>query len=121
MTDHLAELQGKWRVIGLEVEGKTIPQEQIASSSITITGTRFMATGPGSLYEGEMTIDAAALPRRLSVAMEKGPELRTNHAIYEIKGDTLRICLNVNGEPAPRAFATRPGEPVALETLVRER
>lgn len=120
MNDHLSQLQGTWRVTALEVNGAAPPRTQLASSSIVIKGTRFTATGPGSLYEGEMTIDANAQPKRLSVAMEKGAELRTNHAIYEIKGDTLRICLNVNGDPAPKAFATKQGDGCALETLVRE-
>ena len=120
MSDHLSQLQGKWRVTALEVEGRVVPSAQLAQSSIVIKGTRFTATGPGTLYDGEMTIDATAQPKRLSVAMEKGPELRTNHAIYELNGDTLRICLNVNGNPAPKAFTTKLGDGCALETLVRE-
>ncbi len=120
MNDHLSRLQGKWRVTALEVNGAEAPRDQLASNSITIKGTRFTATGPGSFYEGEMSIDPAAQPKRLSVAMEKGPELRVLNAIYEINGDTLRICLNVNGRPAPKAFATKPGDECALETLVRE-
>ena len=120
MDDH-SQLQGRWRFTGMQVNGAEVPRAQLGPSSITIKDNRFTATGPGTLYEGDMTLDPRANPKRLSVLMNREADTITLNAIYEVKGDTLRLCLDVTGGPAPNAFTSSKDKPWALQTLQRER
>jgi uncharacterized protein (TIGR03067 family) len=112
----LERLQGSWRIASLEVDGRAIP----AAGSIVVKGRRFTATDLESVYEGEMVLHPSATPRRLDLKFDAGPEKgNTNLGIYEIKGDTWRLCLATRGDARPPGFATKPGSGYALETLIR--
>lgn len=51
---------------------------------------------------------------------DAGPEKgNTNLAIYELKGNTWRLCLSTHGAGRPSSFASPPGSGIALETLSR--
>lgn len=116
MSD-LDKLQGAWRVVSLEMNGASMHVPPAAR--VVIDGSRFQSLGMGAIYEGDMTLDEAA--RTFAIVFSAGPEGgRVNHALYAIEGEQLTLCLNVMGGPAPAAFATKPGDGLALETLVRE-
>ncbi|WP_395646583.1 TIGR03067 domain-containing protein [Terricaulis sp.] len=116
MSD-LTKLQGAWRVVSLEMNGAGMPVPPAAR--VVIKGARLQSLGMGAVYEGDMTLNEAA--RTFALTFSAGPEGgRVNHALYAIEGDQLTLCINVMGGPAPAAFATRPGDGLALETLVRE-
>jgi uncharacterized protein (TIGR03067 family) len=53
---------------------------------------------------------------RFDAGPEKG---NTNPGIYELSGDTWKICLATRGNVRPRRFDSRGGDGFALETLVR--
>lgn len=116
MSDH-EKLDGAWRVVTLEMNGAPMPVPPTAR--VVIENGRFQSLGMGAVYEGALTVDESK--RALTIAFSAGPEGgRANHGLYAIKGDQLTLCLNVQGGPAPAAFATKPGDGLALETLVRE-
>lgn len=116
MSDQ-AKLEGSWRVISLEMNGAAVPVPPTAR--VVIEAGRFRSLGMGAVYEGAMTLDEAK--RTLTIAFSAGPEGgRANHGLYALEGEQLVLCLNVTGGPPPAAFATKPGDGLALETLVRE-
>ena len=52
------------------------------------------------------------------MVFSSGPEKgNTNFGIFEVEGDTWRLCLDMTGTSRPKAFAS--GRGVALETLRR--
>ena len=117
MNEHLESLQGHWDVTSLEVDGTAFP---VAGARIIIEDDRFISLAMGSAYGGTVTADSSTNPKTFSLHFTEGPETgNTNHGIYELDGDTWKICLNINGGPAPAAFATSPGSGNALETLHR--
>lgn len=122
MDDALKKLQGTWNIVGLEVEGSKMPQAASAGSKIVIEGDRFTSLSMGATYEGTMTVDTSKTPHELDIHFTDGPEKgNTSHAIYEIDGDTWRLCLTVTGNTRPRAFKTAPNSGHAFETLVRQK
>ena len=118
-----SKLQGTWKITTLEMNGAPMPQAMLANAKIVVDGDRFTSLGMGAEYSGRMTVDESANPKIFAVKFDgDGPESgRTNSAIYELDGDNWRLCVNVSGGPAPSAFATKPGDACALETLVREK
>jgi uncharacterized protein (TIGR03067 family) len=74
----------------------------------------------GNDYEGAFEVDAKSRPRKLTMKFDTGPEKgNTNLAIYEIKGDTWKLCVATHGKVRPSRFATKPGDGFVFETLTR--
>ena len=118
MTQEFEALQGTWSIVSLEVDGQKM--EGAPSARIVVTGDRFTTSSMGATYEGVVEIDDAASPKHFNLVFTSGPEKgNTNRGIYELEGDTWRICLNMAGGARPAAFATTPGSGFALETLQR--
>jgi uncharacterized protein (TIGR03067 family) len=120
MNHDLDSLQGSWTVTALEVEGQKMPAAMLANSRIAIEGNRFTSTGMGATYEGTLELDASTSPRRLNMKFDAGPEKgNTNLCIYEVDGDSWKICIATRGAVRPSSFASTPGSGFAFETLTR--
>jgi len=89
-------------------------------SRIVITGDRFTTVAMGAEYGGTIEIDTSKKPKRFDLTFTEGPhEGSRSLGIYELNGDTWRICLGLAGKTRPRKFAAAPGTGHALETLER--
>ena len=108
-------LQGVWSIVELEVNGRKMPA---GTARIELTGDRFISTGMGANYEGQIQIDSSKKPKTLDMTFASGPEKgNTNLGIFEMDGNRWRLCLDLTGKSRPKKFASSRG--VALETLHR--
>ena len=74
----------------------------------------------GREYEGTVVVHQTTVPKSFELQFEEGPEKgNTNFGIYELDGDTWKICLATRGSVRPTEFAAPPGTGIALETLRR--
>lgn len=122
MQDDLEKLQGEWAVMFLEIDGVPAGRDIFSAAKIVIDGNHFTSTGMGPIYRGTIELDAAKNPKILNMKFTEGPEKgNTNRGIYELEGDTWKLCLAMTGGPAPAMFATSSGSGYALETLRREK
>ena len=120
MRDDLELIQGTWAVAELEMEGQTLSGGMLANARVEITGNRFSSLGMGTVYEGTVTLDVSANPQRLDMKFDAGPEKgNTNLGIYELRGDTWKICLSTRGEVRPTEFSAPAGSGFVFETLTR--
>lgn len=116
----LAQLQGTWRVVSLEIDGAPIPSTAFQQARVEVAGNRFVSRGMAADYSGEVSVDDAASPAKFTLTFVTGPEAgRANYGIYEIDADRWRFCLQMTGAAAPQAFVTTPGSNCALQTLER--
>jgi uncharacterized protein (TIGR03067 family) len=118
VTGDLKKLQGTWTVVALEVDGSTMPS---AGSKIVLEGERFTTIAMGDDYGGAVLLDPRKSPRTFDLLFDSGPHKGMKSlGIYELDGDTWRICLAFAGiNTRPKEFATKPGSGFALETLQR--
>lgn len=120
MKEELAKLQGAWSIVALEVDGQTMTEGTFRGSQIVVSGNAFETISMGATYRGKLKVDPKKTPRMLDLLFEAGPEKGNRSlAIYELDGDSWRICLTVTGKKRPTAFATAPGSGLALEILKR--
>jgi len=120
MKSDLETLQGRWKIVSLELDGSVFPEAALTDASIAIQGNEFISSGMGSEYRGTLEVDAAASPKSLTMHFTAGPEKgNVNLGIYELAGDSWRICLATRGNTRPQQFATVPGTGIALEVLKR--
>ena len=115
MKKDIEMLQGAWTIQTLEIGGQKMPA---GTARIVVKGDRFITSGMGAEYEGTVSIDAKKKPKALDMTFLTGPEKgNKNLGIFEVGGDTWRLCLDMTGKSRPKEFASKPG--VALEVLRR--
>ena len=120
MATDLDRLQGAWAVTAREMDGRPLPAAILAGARVVIEANRFTSLGMGAEYTGTLVLDESASPRRMDMRFASGPEKgNTNLCIYELSGDTFKLCIATRGTVRPSAFATTAGSGFAYETLVR--
>ncbi len=71
---------------------------------------------------GTYTIDPGTKPKSITVTGTGGPNHgKTFPAIYELKGDILRICYNLSGAKRPAEFKSVAGTKLYLVTYTRQK
>jgi len=118
MTGDLKELQGTWTVVELETDGAKMPY---GGSKIVLNGRKFTTIAMGNDFGGTVEFNALKKPKTFDLLFTTGPHQgKKSLGIYELEGDTWRICLAFAGvKTRPKEFAATPGSGFALETLRR--
>ncbi len=121
MVSDLNRLQGTWRVVSLELDGRPVPGEAIGESRIVIEGTRFTSVGMAAAYEGTFECDDRRTPKTFDLLFTAGPEQgNRNLGIYTLDRTRWTMCLATRGSERPARFVTEGGSGIALQTLERE-
>jgi uncharacterized protein (TIGR03067 family) len=117
--DETQALQGTWTAVKMELAGEVVPW----MVTLTIANNAYEIVANGLPDKGSCKIDTAARPGRMIITGGKdGPNAeKTFLAIYEINGDTLRICYDLSGKKYPETFATQKGTPLYLVTYQRKK
>jgi uncharacterized protein (TIGR03067 family) len=117
------KLQGTWQVAGMEQGGKKVPAGELAQMKVVIRGNELTGLEGGQVRERfTFTLDATKTPKTIDTTAVEGPAKgETARGIYELTGDTLRICVSEKGKERPSEFATRAGKDFVLLVLKRAR
>jgi uncharacterized protein (TIGR03067 family) len=117
MRQDLDRLQGTWNIVSMEMDGRKTTG---GSARIVVRGDRFSTIGMGATYDGTLLVHQTTAPKSFDLRFEEGPEKgNTSLGIYQLDGDTWKICLTTRGSERPQEFAAPPGTGIALETLQR--
>ncbi len=99
------KLQGKWIVTSGVMDGAEIPKDQL-KGQMTFKGNKYAFTsgeGEGEAGSGTFRIDPSRNPKTMDAVPADGPaQGQTVEEIYELKGDTLKICLTLPGTGGKR-------------------
>jgi len=120
MPTDIKKLQGEWLITSLEMDGQNSPDSVFSDAKIVVRGTRFTSFTMGTTYKGEIKLDEKKSPKNVDLNFTGGPEKGyRNLGIYELDGDTWKLCLATRGPVRPKTFSTKPGDGVAFEILKR--
>ena len=114
-------IQGTWLPSAAELAGKKYPDEVRKSIKLVIKDDTYAVTvGQAPPDRGTVKLDPSASPKAIDIAGTEGPNKgKTFLAIYELSGDTLRICYDLSGQSRPGEFRTEPNTALFLVTYQR--
>jgi len=112
-------VQGNWSPVTAELSGQPMPDAVLKTISLKLENGKYEVFVGEFPDRGTYTIDPAA--RSMTVTGTEGPNHgKTFPAIYELKGDTLRICYDLSGMKRPTEFKSLAGTKLYLVTYHRK-
>jgi uncharacterized protein (TIGR03067 family) len=118
----LRHLEGTWKVVSREVDGKKVADEEIKKLTLNIAaGGRAALLSEGSAVAmADVTVFPAKKPKEIDLLLGQGENKgKIARGIYELKDDTLRICYAPPGKDRPTEFSSKPGSGNTLSLFKR--
>ena len=120
--DDNKKLDGTWVVESVLRDPREKDREQGKGIRCVIKGTKVVAKMPGEdKPSGTLIIKVDPTKKLKTMDIRPEGEKDTILAIFELKGDTLRVCWSPVGKERPTEFASKPGTGRALVVLKRKR
>jgi uncharacterized protein (TIGR03067 family) len=112
------KLAGDWRLVSVEANGEKLPDQQVNEFSLTFKGDKFTSYRGGEKRTGSYTIDPTKKPKTMEIVPADGPDKgKTWSLIYDLEGNTLRICGREVGKERPTGFNTKDQKGIILMVL----
>jgi RNA polymerase sigma factor (sigma-70 family) len=120
-------LQGTWRVVTMVTDGmpnvKEHPDEE--ADAVVAGDTMALVAQPAGkkFFEFTFKLDETTKPRAIDLTVAEGRgKGGVAHAIYELEGDSLKLCFPQNQEGArPTEFSSKVGARQVLFTMRRQK
>jgi uncharacterized protein (TIGR03067 family) len=114
--------QGTWLPTEAELAGKPLPDEVRKSIKLVVKDDKYTVSVGQNPDHGTVKLNPSAKPKEMDVTGTEGPNKgKTFLAIYERKGDTLRVCYDLSGKNRPTEFKTKEGTQLFLVTYKLEK
>jgi uncharacterized protein (TIGR03067 family) len=106
----LATLQGTWKPVSMEMDGKFLTEEQIGKTRLTIKGEKFTFDTGKDSHEGLYKLDPSHEPKHLDIKITRGEEVgKTYLVIYKFSEGKMIQCMEVSNAKRPLDFTGRKG------------
>jgi uncharacterized protein (TIGR03067 family) len=118
----LKALQGSW-----VIEAATLAArdhiDDFKGMKLKVTGDKYEIAFAENSDKGTIKLDAAKKPKQIDfTTSEKGPfKGRNLLGIYELRGDTVVVCINSEKPDRPTKFEAPAKSPLMLLTFKREK
>jgi len=105
-SSDLDRMQGDWGVGELVMNGEKVSADALANAKLKIKANEYSLESDNGSSHGTLKLGESASPKSMEVTTDDGTQLP---AIYEISGDTLKICYAMNGASRPKEFKSAEG------------
>jgi uncharacterized protein (TIGR03067 family) len=101
----LDKLQGAWTIVSVQVQG--MKETKPEGDTVVFAGNKVTFTIGGEKDVTDFKIDATRKPKWFDIPSGAYKSV----GIYELKDDTLRVCLNQTGKDRPTALKSEKDTP----------
>jgi uncharacterized protein (TIGR03067 family) len=120
--DGASDTDGTWLAAAAELGGKNIPETELANWKLVLKGADYTFTAGKESDRGTVKRNTSAKPMAMDITGTEGPNKgKTILAIYEVDGDTLKVCYDLSGKARPVEFQTKAETPLFLVTYKRQK
>src|SRR5262249_2236517 len=115
-------LEGAWVPVAVSVAGQSLEPAELRVRYLLIEGDgyRIIDRSNRVVDSGHYTLKAGLDPAAIDIVGESGPNAgKTLCAVYELDGDELTLCYDVEGGERPVSLAPRRDRPQLLITYER--
>ncbi|MDB5349944.1 MAG: sigE 19 [Planctomycetota bacterium] len=120
-------LRGRWQATRFMIDGKPDPAEAVEKTELLIDDTSYSFAqlppyGPRGLGSGvgRVRVDTSKVPHEIDLTPTSGVyKGLTQRGIFQVDGDTLKLCYGMPTKARPAEFATRPNSGTYLAEFRR--
>ena len=113
-------VEGDWTPVKAELAGQAWPEAVLKTISLKLHDGQYEVSVAGQPDKGTYAIDSSTKPKSMTIAGTAGPNKGKRFlAIYELEGDTLRVCYDLSGKQRPGEFKTAAQTQLYLVTYRR--
>jgi uncharacterized protein (TIGR03067 family) len=113
------DLEGTWEAVACVRDGKDLPPDKNAPVA-AIEGDQLTLKVGDESRKATLKVDATKTPRTMDVTLEDGPHKgETVKALYQIKGDELKVCHGEPGTDRPTDVSSKEGSGLTVMTFKR--
>jgi uncharacterized protein (TIGR03067 family) len=107
----LKKFHGVWTFESAEAGGKKTPADELKGLTVTFAGDTYtVRKGDEVIQAGTQKLDPSKSPKAIDVTVTEGLNKgAVMLGIYEIDGDTLRVCFDEGGKKRPTEFKSAAG------------
>ena len=106
LEKEVRKFQGTWTFESSKTGGKELPASELKGLILTCEGAKHtVKKGDEVIQVGTQKLDPSKSPKTIDVTMAEGPNKgAVMLGIYEISGDTLKVCFDPEGKKRPTQF-----------------
>lgn len=120
--DELKKLEGNWTMVSGEKDGKNVAEQTIKTAKIVFNGDQHDVKVGDDIFKGTHKIDLSKKPKAIDATDTEGPfKGKTVYGIYELDGDTFKVCFAKPGEDRPKEFSSKSGTGHILHVWKKEK
>ena len=120
-AEPLQKFAGKWVPVAVTMNGEAVEKDKLDGVLLTIDGNKYTSKIGEKTDAGTISVDESKTPSTMNVVRQKSDgDTATIPAIYEMKGDSLKICYAIGTQARPTDFKSETDSGTLLVTYQRE-
>jgi uncharacterized protein (TIGR03067 family) len=121
LEKEVRKFQGTWTFESSETGGKKLPARELKGLILTFEGDKHtVKKGDKVIQVGTQKLDPSRSPKTIDVTIAEGPNKgAVMLGIYEISGDTLKVCFDPEGKKRPTELKSASGSQIFVNVHKR--
>ena len=115
-------IQGDWAQQSMVVDGAKVPDDEAQALFRSMKDNKYtIYQFKKVIGKGTFKLDASRKPKTIDATTTAGGRSLTLLGVYELDGDSLKLCFAPPGKPRPSDFTSKKGSEHRLSVWEREK